>query len=48
MTLAPFAISRTAQGYVLSIHARTISLHRRKRDALSHAVAAIHARAILR
>lgn len=38
MTLSPYAISRTATGYALSIQGEPLSQHRRKRDALSHAI----------
>lgn len=48
MSLEPYAISKQPQGYSLTLSGEPLSTHRRKRDALSHAVAAIHARALLR
>lgn len=43
MKPAPFTISRAPQGYRLAI-GNTITEHRRKRDALSYGLEAIHPR----
>lgn len=48
LQLHPYAIQRTANGYLLTYQDRPLSEHRRKRDALSHAVLQIHTPALLR
>ena len=38
MTLAPYAITPSPQGYQLTRNGEPLSQHRRKRDALSYAI----------